>query len=44
MCHGVPSPEVWVKYLNELRGEEEIKYVNFRHKENKMQQEKYDYS
>jgi coenzyme F420-reducing hydrogenase beta subunit len=31
-CHGVPSPGVWAKYLDELRGEDKIKTVNFRDK------------
>lgn len=32
-CHGVPSPKVWGKYLNEKFAGQKIKEVNFRDKE-----------
>ena len=33
ICHGVPSPLVWQKYLGEISKGEEISEVNFRHKD-----------
>lgn len=33
ICHGVPSPEVWKRYLEEIAGENQIKNVIFRNKE-----------
>ncbi len=33
MCHGVPSPKVWRKYLMEIVKENKIKCVSFRDKE-----------
>ncbi len=34
ICHGVPSPKVWKKYLNEISesGNSDIKYISFRDK------------
>lgn len=36
ICHGVPSPKVWRKYLEELKknNEEKLEEVNFRKKDN----------
>lgn len=35
LCHGVPSPKLWEKYIRELKVEhgKEIKNINFRNKE-----------
>ena len=33
ICHGVPSPMVWRRYLNEVAGDEKIVSVDFRNKE-----------
>ena len=40
ICHGVPSPRIWKKYLNaeEERNNAKTKYVNFRHKKSGWQQ------
>lgn len=32
ICHGVPSPAVWAKFLQETAGAEKIKNINFRDK------------
>lgn len=32
ICHGVPSPEVWMEYLKSLFPTEEIQKVTFKHK------------
>lgn len=32
ICHGVPSPEVWKDYLEQMHGGKQIKSVNFRDK------------
>ncbi len=32
ICHGVPSPKIWKKYLQELQNEENISSINFREK------------
>ena len=32
LCHGVPSPGVWRRYLNELHGGKSVKSVEFRNK------------
>ena len=32
ICHGVNSPMIWKKYLDELTGEEKVSYVVFRNK------------
>ena len=32
ICHGVPSPEVWQRYLKEIAGEKQIVRVTFRNK------------
>lgn len=34
ICHGVPSPMVWKRYVNELSNGRKIKDVNFRDKRN----------
>lgn len=34
LCHGVPSPLVWGKYLDEISNGRKIKNVNFRNKNN----------
>lgn len=34
VCHGVPSPIIWQKYLNEEYGIDSITYINFRDKKN----------
>lgn len=33
VCHGVPSPGVWKKYITEISNDKEIKFVNFRNKQ-----------
>lgn len=32
ICHGVPSPAVWERYLNECFGEDNVKAMQFRNK------------
>lgn len=32
ICHGVPSPEVWQRYLKEIAGEKQVVRVTFRNK------------
>ena len=34
ICHGVPSPMIWQKYLSEISGGRKIIGINFRNKEN----------
>lgn len=34
ICHGVPSPLLWSKYINSVRSNKEITFVNFRAKPN----------
>lgn len=34
ICHGVPSPVIWQDYLKEVSGDDKIVDVNFRNKEN----------
>ena len=33
VCHGVPSPLVWKRYLNEVTGNKHIKNITFRNKQ-----------
>ncbi|MBE7064479.1 MAG: 4Fe-4S dicluster domain-containing protein [Ruminococcaceae bacterium] len=37
ICHGVPSPMVWQKYLKSIAGNEIVTHVNFRDKSNGWQ-------
>ena len=32
ICHGVPSPSVWKRYLNERFGEDNVNAMQFRNK------------
>jgi len=43
ICHGVPSPKLWKKYLNSL-GTEKIKNINFRSKETGWNRYSFEYT
>lgn len=33
LCHGVPSPKVWLKYVEEIRNNRKVQSISFRDKE-----------
>ena len=41
ICHGVPSPTVWKKYLNEISPKDPVVSINFREKKEKKTNIKY---
>lgn len=43
ICHGVPSAEVWNRYLGEISQGKEILHVSFRNKENGISKTTMDY-
>lgn len=43
ICHGVPSPEVWKRYLNEISQGKQITKVSFRNKKQGMSKVTIDY-
>lgn len=44
ICHGVPSPMIWEKYLNEISPEHTIVNMSFRNKENGIKNKTLDYT
>lgn len=44
ICHGVPSPLVWKRYLNENFGEDNVVMMQFRNKEKGIQNLTLDYT
>ena len=43
ICHGVPSPSVWKRYLNERFGEDNVNAMQFRNKREGISNVKLDY-